>query len=550
MHQIQQDIGALTTDLVVTRHDSHIEDKKTLFPRGPALVVLFIDDLDRCPPDKVVEMLEAIQILIKTPLFIVVMAIDVRFITRALEKAYANILTRGGDPSGLDYIEKIIQIPYRMRPISSDAVHSYLEAQMSVVRPQAQPGEGEPGGAAAGTAQQPGGQPAAPREAEPMSEALPIRAIEFSEEEFDYVLRCCSHIDLTPRAAKRLINVCKTLKIVWFRPNQHQEPGPEVKQAVILLLALSGRYPDLMRHMFEALDAQVKQSARDARATPERKLVELFHANPCGQDAHTQREYNRLLEDVDELMSHDLTVGEIPSSILDLVRSFSFVGDVGYTPGEYELVPTGAGVAESGPSELAVAWPQLLQRFGQEMERRLAQEMPTAEDTVRCAFYLELIAVGIRAEAMILERPHPHPQLQQKEIDLSVIRPGGMWDFEVKYHRPIHSGRNRPLTQLRGQVVSDFYKLALSDGQQRYLLYVADLEMAAHWERQMEMLMQATRTSPARLTSEWLAKQPKTLKSTVRSGLGFLPEQVEPNAWVEATWSGSKVTVQLFGIKE
>jgi predicted KAP-like P-loop ATPase len=76
---------------------------------GPARIVLFIDDLDRCPPDRVVEVLEAVQLLVKTPLFIAVVAIDERYVTRALEKYYAGVLFHQGRPSGTDYLEKIIR---------------------------------------------------------------------------------------------------------------------------------------------------------------------------------------------------------------------------------------------------------------------------------------------------------------------------------------------------------------------------------------------------------------------------------------------------------
>jgi hypothetical protein len=196
---------------------------------------------------------------------------------------------------------------------------------------------------------------------------------------------------------------------------------------------------------------------------------------------------------------------------------------------------------------LTVVWPRLLEDFGREVERRLAREIATTEDTIRYYFYLRLMAAGIQPEAMILERPHPDSRLRKKEIDLSVVSPEGVWDFEVKYHRPIPSGRNRPFTQMRGQVVSDLFKLALSDGQQRYLLYLADPEITAHWERQMETLMQANRVSPMLLTREWLAGQPKTLKSTVRGGIGFLPEDVVPSVWVQASWSGSHLMIWLFG---
>ena len=96
--------------------------------------------------------------------------------------------------------------------------------------------------------------------------------------------------------------------------------------------------------------------------------------------------------------------------------------------------------------------------------------------------------------------------------------------------------------------MSDLYKLALSDGQQRYLLYVADPKMAAHCERQMETIVQTTSDQPACLASRWLGKQPKTLKSTVRGGLGFLPESLEPIVWVEASWVGASLTIWLLGV--
>jgi hypothetical protein len=38
--------------------------------------VLYIDDLDRCPPRRVVEVLTAMQLLLALPLFVVVVAVD------------------------------------------------------------------------------------------------------------------------------------------------------------------------------------------------------------------------------------------------------------------------------------------------------------------------------------------------------------------------------------------------------------------------------------------------------------------------------------------
>ncbi len=82
--------------------------QKKSFPRGDPRIVLFIDDLDRCPPKKVVETLEAVQLLSETKLFVVVLAIDARHVTRCLKKKYEDILSPERHPSRLEYIEKIV----------------------------------------------------------------------------------------------------------------------------------------------------------------------------------------------------------------------------------------------------------------------------------------------------------------------------------------------------------------------------------------------------------------------------------------------------------
>ncbi len=66
----------------------------------------------------------------KTKLFVVVMAIDAQYVTLCLEKEYEDILRQERHPSGLDYVEKIVQLPYRVPPISADYMKSYLQAQM------------------------------------------------------------------------------------------------------------------------------------------------------------------------------------------------------------------------------------------------------------------------------------------------------------------------------------------------------------------------------------------------------------------------------------
>ena len=65
----------------------------------------------------------------------------IRYIARALEEVYTGVLKRWGHPSGIDYLEKIIQIPYRMRPLSPANVEQYLASQVVLREKDADEGE-------------------------------------------------------------------------------------------------------------------------------------------------------------------------------------------------------------------------------------------------------------------------------------------------------------------------------------------------------------------------------------------------------------------------
>jgi dephospho-CoA kinase len=117
---------------------SLLESTSTTENQSFKRVVLFIDDLDRCPPEKVVEVLQAVHLLLGFPLFIVFVAADVRWVNRALAKHYPDLLNIPQNESAEnqngatahDYLEKIFQIPYWVRPMSDDASSALLESRI------------------------------------------------------------------------------------------------------------------------------------------------------------------------------------------------------------------------------------------------------------------------------------------------------------------------------------------------------------------------------------------------------------------------------------
>jgi predicted KAP-like P-loop ATPase len=228
MHVVKEDLTKLSDRLLPPKQDSEaykeqLEDLKKVFPRGPARVVVYIDDLDRCPPNTVVEVLEAVQLLVKNPLFIAVLAIDERYINRALAKQYKGVLSLQGRPSAADYLEKIIQIPYRIRPIAEDALRSYLRAQVVVQD----------------------------------SETSGSKFNEFSPQEFNLLIQCCQEAELSPRSLKRLTNIYKLYKIL-SRTRGHR-PTRREQKAILTLLAFSSRYPDLMRDIIEDISSHYEE---------------------------------------------------------------------------------------------------------------------------------------------------------------------------------------------------------------------------------------------------------------------------------------------------
>lgn len=79
-----------------------------------AKIVVFMDDLDRCQPDKAVFLLESIKLILAQPGFIFVLAVDRSVIENYLEKRYVALCGDKIGDRGRFYMEKIIQLPIQI----------------------------------------------------------------------------------------------------------------------------------------------------------------------------------------------------------------------------------------------------------------------------------------------------------------------------------------------------------------------------------------------------------------------------------------------------
>ena len=107
---------------------------KQNYPNLLDRIVLYIDDLDRCEEKRVVEVLEAVNLLMAFPLFIVVVGVDPRWVKIALEAKYQKQFTLKTEEEGLrvspsNYLEKIFQIPFRLK--SAEDQDSEIHAKIA-----------------------------------------------------------------------------------------------------------------------------------------------------------------------------------------------------------------------------------------------------------------------------------------------------------------------------------------------------------------------------------------------------------------------------------
>ncbi|MFL0533160.1 P-loop NTPase fold protein [Bacillus bombysepticus] len=88
-------------------------------------LIIFIDELDRCNPDTILETLEAIRLFLFTGNTVFIIGADERHISYAVQRKFAEI--EGQQINiGKEYLEKIIQYPIRIPRLSSKEMKFYI----------------------------------------------------------------------------------------------------------------------------------------------------------------------------------------------------------------------------------------------------------------------------------------------------------------------------------------------------------------------------------------------------------------------------------------
>jgi hypothetical protein len=246
-------------------------------------IVLYIDDLDRCSPRQVVDVLQAVHLLLALELFVVVVGVDPRWLVQSLQSEYDKLLTNGaegelGPASPRDYLEKIFNIPFalpRMSPASFRLLlNSFAageEEQQTDVPTDGTPATDTPSEgeetAPAATASPPTTSDAPspalpPKIADEQSEvaavaagAPPLEVRPLSTNELSLMAALAPLVE-TPRQAKRLLNLYRMVRSTRdLRPASvflGGEGRPGEYEAVVLLLGLLTGHPALLEDVLAA----------------------------------------------------------------------------------------------------------------------------------------------------------------------------------------------------------------------------------------------------------------------------------------------------------
>ena len=91
-------------------------------------LVVFIDDLDRCLPEKALDILESIKLFLNVPQTVFVIGTDVKVIENGLKQKYDD----KSEELAKNYLDKIIQVPFRIPPLSKKDIMEHLIPSLQI----------------------------------------------------------------------------------------------------------------------------------------------------------------------------------------------------------------------------------------------------------------------------------------------------------------------------------------------------------------------------------------------------------------------------------
>lgn len=297
-------------------------------------VVIFIDDLDRCPPAKAVEVLEAIMLLLSednSP-FYVFLGIDARVLVKAVEERYGKMLVEAGI-SGYEYLDKIVQIPFTIPATDETGIKNYIRALLprpgeesarALIQPTPQSPDGQTPAATPATPGTPVATTHAPAESPPASVSPaetppppPAVEVSFTGDEQLAFDDFAKYLSRNPRRAKRIVNIYRLVRML----DKRSQSGLTAERArqLIKWVVLTEQWPYRMGLIINQRE-NAGQLGEGIGSEESDTLAELYEA--VADKLHGE-EGRRLLylDDDPELFTNFITHDPTPITAAD-IRAF------------------------------------------------------------------------------------------------------------------------------------------------------------------------------------------------------------------------------------
>jgi hypothetical protein len=225
-------------------------------------IVLYVDDLDRCAPERVVEVLHAVNLLQVLPLFVAVVSVDAQWLRRSLEfhdrAMFEGVPSAAGAHVGdpLDYLDKIFQIPYSLPPMgrrgAADLVRALVGGQMGESVDDAV--HQQKGSTPDLPTNDPGLEVTVDESVSDQEPGIAGRDMRLAETEQDLLAEVAA-IVRTPRGVKKLVNLYRLVRVgpQALADPKFADPEGGSGSAVALLLAAVVAMPEAATRLLTAL---------------------------------------------------------------------------------------------------------------------------------------------------------------------------------------------------------------------------------------------------------------------------------------------------------
>lgn len=266
-------------------------------------VVVFIDDLDRCSEEKIMEILQAINLILGGSNFFVFLGMDTDMIHRAIRVSYRKNQEEERLPPSFpeSYLRKIVQLSFYLPETPQEMRFTYLSTLFSpAARSELEKlaANDQPAGEGSATKPAESTDPNLRYDLKLVQQPRPEqwREIEDTADELEAFHDYLPFLEDNPREIKRLVNIHRLVKIFLQRRNTAWQRDRQRK--LVKWLIFCATWPDLIDDIL-----------KDSESSSENRLVDLaeqLDMEKAKDDAQAFEKFKKFAEQQDKLASQDI----------------------------------------------------------------------------------------------------------------------------------------------------------------------------------------------------------------------------------------------------